>query len=163
MQVRFYDIRWNMADEDSEETRTPEACGLPSECVLELEEDLDLANDAADVLSQEYGWLVDGCCYVIMQQKEAGEAGQMEHNILRHYKTIRVPLEISFTTDPAELADHRCGPAPTKESLVAWLKDALVLQVDTEGYGQPAGAVFAASGIDWNAATLTEEQDASCQ
>ena len=58
MQVRFYDIHWDMTD--SEETRMPEECGPPSECVLEVEDDIDLANDGADVLSQHYGWLVNG-------------------------------------------------------------------------------------------------------
>jgi hypothetical protein len=81
----------------------------------------------------------------------------------RHYKTIRVPVEISFTTDPAELDDREGEPAPTKESLLAYLQDALVLQVDTEGHGQPEGAAFAASGIDWEATVLIVEQDTSCE
>ena len=80
-----------------------------------------------------------------------------------YYKTVRLPVEISFTTDPEELDDRQDEPAPTKESLLTWLQDALVLQVDTEGHGQPEGAVFAAAGVDWNAATLVEEQDSSCQ
>ena len=78
-----------------------------------------------------------------------------------HCKTVRVPVEITFTTDPAELDDRQGEPAPTKESLLAYLQDALVLEVDTEGNGQPKGAAFAALGIDWNAATLTGEQDTS--
>jgi len=163
MQVRFYDIRWDTTDDDSEETRTPQRCGLPSECILEMEDGVDLANDGADELSQHYGWLVEGCSYEIIEQKEAEETRQEENDMPHHCKTIRVPLEITFTTDPAELDDREGELTPTKESLVAWLKDSLILRVDTEGYGQPAGAVFAASGIDWNAATLTEEQDTSHQ
>ena len=80
-----------------------------------------------------------------------------------YYKTIRLPVEISFTTDPAELDDRESEPPPSKGSLLAYLQDALVLQVDTEGHGQPGGAVFAAAGVDWNAATLVEDQDSSCQ
>ena len=81
----------------------------------------------------------------------------------RHCKTIRVPVDISFTTDPAELDDRKGEPAPTKKSLLAYLQDALVLEVDTEGNGQPEGAAVAASGIDWDAAVLIGEQDTSCR
>jgi hypothetical protein len=73
-----------------------------------------------------------------------------------YYKTVRLPVEISFTTDPEELDDRQDEPVPTKGSLLTWLQDALVLQVDTESYGQPAGAVFAAAGVEWDAATLEE-------
>ena len=38
MRVRFFDIDWDM----TEETRTPQDCGLPSECVLETDDDIDL-------------------------------------------------------------------------------------------------------------------------
>jgi hypothetical protein len=78
-----------------------------------------------------------------------------------HCKTVRVPVEITFTTDPAELDDRQGESVPTKESLLAYLQDALVLEVDTEGNGQPKGAAFAAIGIDWDAATLTGHQDTS--
>ena len=76
---------------------------------------------------------------------------------------MRIPVEITFTTDPAELDGREGEPAPTRESLLAYLQDALVVQVDTEGNGQPEGAAFAAAGIDWDAATLTEERDTSCE
>jgi predicted nucleic acid-binding Zn-ribbon protein len=79
-----------------------------------------------------------------------------EANMSQYCKTFRIPVEITFTTDPAELDDRQGEPVPTKESLLAYLQDALVLQVDTEGNGQPNGAAFAASGIDWDAATLLE-------
>jgi hypothetical protein len=39
------------------------------------------------------------------------------------YKIFRIPLEISFTTDPAELDDRQGEPVATRESLVAWLQD----------------------------------------
>ncbi len=92
---------------------------------------------------------------------DEGEGHEEKPGTLRHYKTIRVPVEISFTTDPAELDDREGEPAPTKESLLAYLRDALVLQVDTEGMGQPEGATFAASGVDWDAAVLVGEQGTS--
>jgi hypothetical protein len=69
-------------------------------------------------------------------------------------KTIRVPVFITFSTDPAKLVDREVEKSPTEESLVAYLKDAMRLDVDDEGEGQPEGAVFAATGVDWDAAEL---------
>jgi len=150
MQVRFYDIEWDMTDSDK--PRTPEECGLPSECVLEVEDDIDLSRDGADVLSQHYGWLVKGVSWRVI-----GHEGAKDTTMHRHHKTIRIPVEISFTIDPAELDERNNEPAPTKASLVAYLRDTVVLQVDTEDHGQPVGAVFAAAGIDWEAVTLVED------
>src|SRR5208283_6134987 len=64
--------------------------------------------------------------------------------------TIRVPVEITFTTDPAEMDDDREGEKkPTRKSLLDYLDGALALDIDTEGQGQPDGAVFAAAAVDW--------------
>ena len=73
-----------------------------------------------------------------------------------HRHTIIVPVEIVFTTDPDELDDWEDKYAPTKESLVEYLKEALVLDVDNEENGQPDGACFAAAGVHWDKATLTK-------
>lgn len=74
-----------------------------------------------------------------------------------HQKTIRIPVFVTFSTDPAELDDREGETPPTKESLLAYLKDAIRLGVDTEGEGQPEGAVFAAIGVDWDSAELVDE------
>ncbi len=121
-----------------------------------LEGLLNLTDAVADQAHDKYG--ID----CLLREDEGGTHGK-DTGMPRHYKTIRVPVEISFTTDPAELDDREGEPAPTKESLLAYLQDALVLQVDTEGHGQPEGAAFAASGIDWDATVLIGEQDTSCQ
>ena len=72
-----------------------------------------------------------------------------------HRLTIRVPVEISFTTDPAELDDHREGEKkPTRKRLLDYLDGAVRLDIDTEGLGQPEGAVFAGAGVDWKKADL---------
>jgi len=72
-----------------------------------------------------------------------------------HRLTIRVPVEITFTTDPAEMDDGREGEKkPTRKSLLDYLDGALTLDIDTEGQGQPEGAVFAAAGVDWKKAEL---------
>ena len=117
---------------------------------------LNLTDAIADQAHDQYG--ID-----CLLSDDEGEGHEEKRGTPRHYKTIRVPVEISFTTDPAELDDREAEPAPTKESLLAYLQDALVLEVDTEGHGQPEGAAFAASGIDWGAAVLIGEQDTSCR
>jgi hypothetical protein len=78
-----------------------------------------------------------------------------------HDRTIRIPVEITFSTDPAELDDREGESPPTKESLLAYLKDAMRLEVDTEDEGQPEGAVFAAAGVDWDAAELASDPESN--
>jgi hypothetical protein len=75
-----------------------------------------------------------------------------------HRLTVRVPVEVAFTTDPAELECAGKGGErkPDKEALLQYLKDALRLDIDTEGEGQPEGAVFAAAGIDWGQAEVRD-------
>ena len=69
--------------------------------------------------------------------------------------TIRVPVVVSFTTDPREMDDRDGETPPTKRSLVEYLSEsAFRLDIDTEGYGQPEGAVFAAAGVEWDRAEL---------
>ena len=87
---------------------------------------------------------------------DGDDARSNETGMAQHRRTVRVPVEIAFTTDPAELDDRQGEPAPTRESLLEYLQNALVLNVDTEGTGQPEGAAFAAAGIDWDTATFTE-------
>jgi hypothetical protein len=71
-----------------------------------------------------------------------------------HRLTIRVPVAVSFTTDPAELDDRENERKPTKQSLVKYLEDAFRLDIDTEDEGQPQGAAFGAAGVDWGKAAL---------
>ena len=72
-----------------------------------------------------------------------------------HRITIEVPVLVSFTTDPAEMDDRKGEKKPTRKSLLDYLDRAFRLEIDTEGEGQPAGAVFAAAGVDWKKAKLS--------
>lgn len=74
-----------------------------------------------------------------------------------HDRTIRIPIEITFSTAPEELDDREGEKPATNESLLEYLKDAIRLDVDTEDEGEPAGAVFAAAGVDWDAAEWIHE------
>jgi hypothetical protein len=53
MLVRFCDINW---DTDGE---NPVELGLPSEVVLEVENDTNVEDEGADILSDRFGWCVN--------------------------------------------------------------------------------------------------------
>lgn len=54
--VKFSNIQW---DTDGQEV------DLPTEVTLEVDDDLDIAYEGADVLSDKYGWCVFGFDYEI--------------------------------------------------------------------------------------------------
>ena len=49
-----------------------------------------------------------------------------------HCLTIRVPVEVAFSTDSTELVGRDGEKKPTKQNLLRYLKDAFVLEIDTE-------------------------------
>mgnify|MGYP006886080720 CR=1 FL=1 len=57
MKVRFSNIHW---DTDGEEV------DLPTEVTMNVEDDLDVELQGADVLSDEYGWCIFGFNYEIL-------------------------------------------------------------------------------------------------
>ena len=71
-----------------------------------------------------------------------------------HLLSIEVPVIVTFTTDPEEMDDREGERKPSKTSLVKYMKDALILELNNEEYGQPDGASFAAAGVDWGKAVL---------
>ena len=60
MNVRFYDIQWDTHDEEKGETLDLASLNLPTDCVMDVEDDVEVKEDGAELLSQEYGWLVKG-------------------------------------------------------------------------------------------------------
>ena len=78
---------------------------------------------------------------------------------LKHRMTVRLPVQVTFTTDPAELEgqDKEGEEPPTLRDLVLYLQNTISLDVDVERKGQPSGAVFACSGIEWDKAELIKE------
>ena len=59
MRVRFYDICWDTSGDEAEDS-TPEEYGLPSECIMDTHDDMDVAEEGAHALSNEYGFCVRG-------------------------------------------------------------------------------------------------------
>ena len=59
MKIKLFDISW---DTDGLQI------DLPSEVVMEVDEDIDLENEAADLLSDKFGWCVFGCDYEILPE-----------------------------------------------------------------------------------------------
>jgi len=65
MRVKFFDIQWDTSDDDTDEIPSASACGLPSECVLEVEDDIDIEEEGADALSDQYCYCVFGFSYEV--------------------------------------------------------------------------------------------------
>ena len=61
MKVRFFNIDW---DTDGEEVDLPLEAYVPN-----VDDDIDLENDGADVLSDKYGWCVNSFSYEILSRK----------------------------------------------------------------------------------------------
>jgi len=61
MKVRFFNIDW---DTDGEEVDLPLEAYAPN-----VDNDIDLENDGADVLSDKYGWCVNSFSYEILSRK----------------------------------------------------------------------------------------------
>ena len=56
MKVNFFNIKWDVDNQKVE--------GLPLDTVMEIDDDTDIENDGADLLSDEFGWCVIGFDYV---------------------------------------------------------------------------------------------------
>lgn len=55
--VRFFNINWDTEDEG---VNSNISALLPSEVTLDVDDDLDIAYEGADVLSDKFGWCVFG-------------------------------------------------------------------------------------------------------
>ena len=64
MKVRFFNIQWDTTDDDFPDGN-PDV-SLPAEITCEVEDDLDVAYEGADVLSDREGWCVFGFEYEII-------------------------------------------------------------------------------------------------
>jgi hypothetical protein len=84
MKVRFFDIEW------ATDGQSLEKCGLPTECVLEIDEELAkdydtvdgyLDEEATTLLSDQYGFLLNGCKYEVVKQivNITVEGGVIQH------------------------------------------------------------------------------------
>lgn len=64
MKYRFYDIRWDTYDDETEQAPNQTEIGLPSEVIVDWDDDEeDIADYGCDLLSDEYGFLVHGFKY----------------------------------------------------------------------------------------------------
>jgi hypothetical protein len=66
--VRFTDIDWDMTDEESEALVEEYGNGLPTIVSLEVDDDVELDTEGADVLSDKYGWCVNSFNYEIVPE-----------------------------------------------------------------------------------------------
>ena len=72
--VRLYDILWDTDGED------PTELGLPSEHIAVVDDDWSPVDDAADLLSDQFGFCVKGCaspCCPIQNSPRAASSWTM--------------------------------------------------------------------------------------
>lgn len=65
MLVRFENIEWDTSN-DSDEFDNDEPIDLPTTVEREVDDDLDVENDGADWLSDEFGFCVFGFDYKVL-------------------------------------------------------------------------------------------------
>jgi len=71
MKVKFTNIVWDYdGDEDVEDDNIPPAPDLPTELVAEVDDGLDVQNDGADFLSDEYGFCVHSFDFEILDEED---------------------------------------------------------------------------------------------
>ena len=67
--VRLFDIHWDTDGED------PNELGLPTENIVVVEDNWNPEEDAADLLSDEYGFCVEGCSFKVLDNPKLSENG----------------------------------------------------------------------------------------
>ena len=67
--MRLHDIRWDTGDEN------PDELGLPNEHIAIVEDDFNPDADAANLLSDEFGFCVQGCSFKVLTNPKLSESG----------------------------------------------------------------------------------------
>jgi hypothetical protein len=67
--VRLFDINWDIDEQN------PTELGLPSETIAIVDDDYDPENDAADLLSDQFGFCVNGCSFKVLANPHLTESG----------------------------------------------------------------------------------------
>ena len=67
--IRLFDIRWDTDGED------PEELCLPKEQIVTIDDDVDPAEEGADILSADYDYCVFGCSFKVLDNPKLSEVG----------------------------------------------------------------------------------------
>ncbi len=67
--VRLFDIRWDTDNQD------PGELGLPKEHLAVVEDDWNPEEEAADLLSDNFGFCVEGCSFKVLDNPKLSESG----------------------------------------------------------------------------------------
>lgn len=65
MEVMFFDIDWDLDDLTARERKEVRSF-LPSQPIIEVDDDVDIYEEGADILSDEYGYCVHDFDYEIL-------------------------------------------------------------------------------------------------
>ena len=67
--VRLFDIQWDTDGED------PTELGLPREHIAVVDDDWNPEDDAADLLSNTFGFCINGCSFNVLNDPHLSESG----------------------------------------------------------------------------------------
>ena len=102
--VRLYDIRWDTDDED------PDELGLPNEHIAVMDDDWNPEEEAADLLSDTYGFCVEGCSYKVLDNPNVkksdlwgSETWEEIGSVLRPFEVARYDLDEPYHPDKANM------------------------------------------------------------
>ena len=92
MKIRAFDIDWDTTGFDEEEELQTGVCvpDLPSEVIFECDVDPDEEGDktVSDILSDRYGFCVNGCMYEILSDDDPREPKFYEENWVDDFGNI---------------------------------------------------------------------------
>lgn len=66
MKVELFDIQWDTQSDDDGLTPPAEELGLPLSHTVEVDDDFDVVNEGADLLSDKFGYCVFGFQFDIL-------------------------------------------------------------------------------------------------
>lgn len=72
----------------------------------------------------------------------------------KHLVVVRVPMEIIFSVDPAELEGRGSELQLTERGLIDYLNKAIIMDMDLENVGQPSGMVFQSAAMKLQSAQI---------
>jgi hypothetical protein len=67
--VRFYCIDWDTSSEEDETPVSAAALGLPEEVIRQVDDDVDLEEEGASLLSDEYGYCVNAVWFELLEDE----------------------------------------------------------------------------------------------
>jgi hypothetical protein len=87
--VRLFNIRWDTDEED------PNKLGLPTQHIAVVDDDWDAEEEAADLLSDTYGFCVEGCSYETLDNPTGEKSDLWGSETWEEIGSVLQPCEVA--------------------------------------------------------------------